>query len=250
METPSPEQLLGLDSSHVVLLDPEASIGQVSLHPATARAFLSLRREAACDGLDLRVVSGFRSFERQLLIWNAKARGERALLDADEREIDALSLSPQLRVLAILRWSALPGASRHHWGSDFDIVDAAALAPGARPSLCVADFGSDGMFRQLGAWLDERVDGSPESGFFRPYDGTGGGVSREPWHLSHAPLAAQCQIRFDAPRLRRLLADADLALWATVSTSLEELLARFASVDATRYPPPWRNALLEVAARA
>lgn len=249
MKTPSPEQLLGLDSSHVVPLDPEAAIGSVSLHPAAAGAFLALRREAARDGLDLRVVSGFRSFERQRLIWNTKARGERALLDADEQELNALSLPPETLVLAILRWSALPGASRHHWGSDFDIVDAAALAPGTGPSLCAADFSGGAIFGHLGAWLDERVDADPESCFFRPYDGTGGGVSREPWHLSYAPLAAHCQARFDAERLRSLLAEADLALWTTVDHWLEELVERFVSVDAARYPPPWRDALLPVSVR-
>ncbi len=34
------------------------------------------------------------------------------------------------RVAAILVWSALPGASRHHWGTDCDVIDAAALPPG------------------------------------------------------------------------------------------------------------------------
>ncbi|MCZ8486094.1 D-alanyl-D-alanine carboxypeptidase family protein [Vibrio lentus] len=29
--------------------------------------------------------------------------------------------SEQQKLSAILRWSALPGASRHHWGCDFDV---------------------------------------------------------------------------------------------------------------------------------
>ena len=39
-------------------------------------------------------------------------------------------LSPAERIEAILRWSALPGASRHHWGTDLDLIDAHAIQPG------------------------------------------------------------------------------------------------------------------------
>jgi len=31
------------------------------------------------------------------------------------------------KIASILRWSALPGTSRHHWGTDLDIIDAKAL---------------------------------------------------------------------------------------------------------------------------
>lgn len=240
---------MGLDDGHLVDLGPAASLGPARLHPVTVQAFEALRAEAARDGIDLRVVSGFRSFDRQLLIWNAKARGERTLLDAEERELDALSLSAESCVLAILRWSALPGASRHHWGSDFDVVDAAALPPGVAPSLLAAEFSGNGRFANLGRWLDEHLEAVSAGSFFRPYDGAGSGVAREPWHLSHAPLSARCEAGFDAGILRDALADAGLAHWDTVSGMLGELLRRFARVDATRYPPPWRH-LLEDPLRA
>ena len=28
-----------------------------------------------------------------------------------------------------MRWSAIPGSSRHHWGTDLDVYDAAAVTP-------------------------------------------------------------------------------------------------------------------------
>jgi len=52
---------------------------------------------------------------RQAEIWNAKAAGLRPVLDANEQPIDTGTLSERELVFAILRWSALPGASRHHW---------------------------------------------------------------------------------------------------------------------------------------
>lgn len=95
------------------------------LHPQVREAFLKLQSLAALDGIDLQLISAFRPYERQLEIWNSKARGERELLYDNGRIIDFNSLSPEDLMWTILRWSALPGASRHHWGTDFDVFDAA-----------------------------------------------------------------------------------------------------------------------------
>jgi len=47
-------------------------------------------------------------------------------------------------VRAILHWSALPGASRHHWGTEIDVIDRAALADGRKAQLIPAEYGADG----------------------------------------------------------------------------------------------------------
>jgi len=91
--------------------------------------FAALRRAARHAGLELVAVSGFRDFDRQLEIWNAKYAGTRPVLDAAGALLDMAVLEPAQRIDAILRWSALPGASRHHWGTDFDLIDAGAVPP-------------------------------------------------------------------------------------------------------------------------
>jgi LAS superfamily LD-carboxypeptidase LdcB len=106
-------ELTGRAATHVA----EAAGLAATLHPRTATAALALREAAAADGIDLTIVSSFRDFARQEAIWNAKYRGERPLLDRQERELDAARLDVRERVDAILLWSALPGASRHHWGT-------------------------------------------------------------------------------------------------------------------------------------
>ena len=88
-----------------------------------------MRAAAAADGIDLVAFSSFRDFDRQLAIWNGKFRGERPMQDRAGRPLDALALTPAERVAAILWWSALPGASRHHWGTDIDVMDAARCPP-------------------------------------------------------------------------------------------------------------------------
>ena len=64
------------------------------LQPEVWLAFDQLAREAAKSGINLMLASGFRSFERQLLIWNAKANGERPVLDgrSDQHSVFAGSL--------------------------------------------------------------------------------------------------------------------------------------------------------------
>lgn len=155
---------------------------RTAIHPAAAEAFRTLARDAAEHGIQLAIASGHRDYERQRRIWNAKAGRSRALYDRHERPLaddadDAAVLD------AILTWSAIPGASRHHWGTDFDIFDA-AKKPRAALSLTQAEAAED--FAELYAWLAQALPGTP---FFRPYARDRGGVAVEPWHLSYRPLA-------------------------------------------------------------
>ena len=177
-----PRELTGRARTHVVDLD----VPRCTLHRDAVEPFLAMRGAALAAGLDLIAVSSFRDFDRQLAIWNAKFRGERPLLDRASQPLDARALAPEERVEAILWWSALPGASRHHWGSDFDVIDRAALPAGTAPQLVPAEFAPGGPFARLDAWLEANMH---RYGFFRPYVRDRGGVSPEPWHLSYAPVA-------------------------------------------------------------
>jgi LAS superfamily LD-carboxypeptidase LdcB len=176
----SPEQLTGRVRTHVMEL-PEP---RCTLHPAAAQAFLQLRAEAARSGIDLIPASSFRDFPRQLSIWNDKYYGRRPLLDAAGRPLDAKQLSDQQIVEAILLWSALPGASRHHWGTEIDVIDRAALPAGHQTQMVPQEYRAGGVFEQLGQWIPQHC---ADFGFFLPYDVDRGGVQPEPWHLSYAP---------------------------------------------------------------
>ncbi len=222
----SPQQLTGRTREHIVeLADPPCS-----LHHAVVEPFLALRAGARAAGIDLVPVSSFRDFARQLAIWNGKCRGEREMRDADGKLLDAATLDDDQRVSAILLWSALPGASRHHWGTDFDAIDAAAMPAGYRPQLIGEEFAPGGVFARLGAWLDAHA---ARFGFFRPYGTWRGGVQPEPWHLSYAPVANQAMRQFSAATLAAVLQGAELDAGAAVQRRLPEIYARYVSnVDA------------------
>src|SRR5579884_2627588 len=116
-----------------------------TLHAAAADALGAMRNAARAAGIDLAVISGHRDLSRQVAIWNAKFRGERRLLGRDGAALEPSRLTERELVDAILNWSALPGASRHHWGTDADVIDRAAMPPGFRPQLLQEEFAPGGV---------------------------------------------------------------------------------------------------------
>jgi len=214
------EQLTGRVSTHVL----EVSHPPCMLHPDAARAFAALARAAAQEGIELAAASSFRSFERQLTIWNDKLAGRRPLLDRDGRTLQAASLDEEAGVRAVLQWSALPGASRHHWGSEIDVFDRAALGGQAGPRLVPGEYAPGGLFERLSVFLARQA---AHYGFFLPYDRDRGGVQPEPWHLSYAPVAVEALPALTLPVLVEALRAAPLAGAATVERLLPEIHARY-----------------------
>ena len=194
------------------------------LHAQVSTPFSRLRRAAARAGFDLVPQSAYRDFDRQLRIWNAKFNGETPVNDVSGRPVEALALTPAQRIDAILVWSALPGASRHHWGTDLDLIDRAAIPSGYRVQLLAEEYAASGPFGPLAAWLETNA---ARFGFFRPYRGVLSGVQPEPWHFSFAPLAEPARRALSAAELRAALRDAPLAGRDFVLERLEELHARY-----------------------
>ncbi|ABL99852.1 D-alanyl-D-alanine carboxypeptidase-related protein [Shewanella amazonensis SB2B] len=193
------------------------------MHPAAAKAFAAMQHQAAKAGIKLAVTSGYRSFERQLAIWNAKATGKRPLLDAKGQPLDGSSLDADKLIDTILLWSALPGCSRHHWGTDLDVFDAARIEKDAL-KLEAWEYAKDGPCHALANWL---IESGEAFGFFLPYQAGKSGVSPEPWHISFAPAAQFAINQFDTNLLRSVIAASDMALKDTVLLRLDTLVERY-----------------------
>ncbi|MFI4969383.1 MAG: D-alanyl-D-alanine carboxypeptidase family protein [Lysobacterales bacterium] len=120
------------------------------LAPRAARAFARMRTAAAEDGIELQIVSAFRSAEYQLGILKRKLeRGQ---------SIDA-----------ILAVSAAPGYSEHHSGRALDLT-----APGY--TALEEEFGNSPAF----AWLSAQAR---RFGFALSYPrGNPHAIAYEPWH--------------------------------------------------------------------
>lgn len=220
--------LVGRTEAHL------APAGDIKLHRAVLAPLLELERAAQAAGFELTVASGFRSFERQLAIWNGKASGARPLHDDHGQPLQATALAPTALLAALLRFSALPGASRHHWGTDFDVFDARALPAGATLQLTPAECAPGGIMHPFHCWLDRYLAGQRE--FFRPYCRDRGGVAPEPWHLSYAPLSRALEGAHSPRLLAQTLAEAPLALIAEVIPRLPQLYDRYTRVPLSLYP--------------
>lgn len=213
----TPEQILGLQDYHTI------EVGQQRLDAHTAHAFVSLQEAAARDGFALEIISSYRNFDHQAWIWNQKACGQRPVLDINSMPIDIRQLSPEQLVDEILNWSALPGTSRHHWGTDFDVYDAKAISPETL-KLIPQEYENHGPCAPLFRWLSEHAD---EYHFFWPYASERGGIHVEPWHLSYAPRSNQALHDFPEALLYQILDQGQVKLKEVFLPRLPQILKKY-----------------------
>ena len=226
-------QLTGRERAHLVPFQ-----GEHWLHPDAANALQVLRDKARLAGFELALASSFRSYGRQLAIFNGKASGERPVHDDRGARVAMSQLQPGEQLEAILRFTALPGTSRHHWGTDIDVYDAAAVPVDYRVQLTPSEVAPGGVFDEFHCWLDQCMARGDSNGFFRPYAVDRGGVAPERWHLSYAPVSMGCGLP-GADDLLALWRETGLLLLDEVERQLPQLLERYAAVPEGWCPGPW-----------
>lgn len=192
----------------------------------TLESFLLLKEAAREAGFELEIISAFRSFERQQKIWNDKASGKRVLLDKNERPLDFNTANPEEILQAIMYFSAIPGASRHHWGTDIDIYDA-KKKEAKDVELTQSECTNGGAFCELHNWLDEMILKNKSFGFFRPYDEDLGGVAPEKWHLSYSPLSQNYLEEYSLELFQKNLELSDISFKEVLLSRLDELYFQY-----------------------
>ncbi|WP_251359427.1 M15 family metallopeptidase [Kangiella sp. TOML190] len=222
----SDQQLIGLDQAHLLKIEDNSELlGQkFQCHHEVLIPLAKLIRQSEKDGIPLRVVSSYRSFEQQLAIWNRKYYQDILLNLRDGSQVSSQELAGKERVDAILHYSAIPGTSRHHWGTDFDLFDAGAIDQGYQVKLTEQEFSEQGPCANLHQWLEEMMQ---DYGFFKPYANDLGGVACEPWHLSYQPIAQPALKEFPQQLLRATLEESDLGGKEFVLPRLESLLQKY-----------------------
>lgn len=214
--------LLGKTKDHLVPVEGT----KYFVHQQMLQSFLRLQKEAEVAGFDLQIISAFRDYERQLNIWNAKARGERPLLDDEGNTLNYADLSPKEIMFAILRWSAIPGCSRHHWGTDIDVYDGKTQRA-EMVQLVPAECENNGPAAALHDWLDARMMQDSAFDFFRPYKTDRGGVSPERWHLSFYPLSRRYLEACTYSIFKKNIEQSPLLLKEELLSHAEEIYQRF-----------------------
>ncbi|MEI8174818.1 MAG: M15 family metallopeptidase [bacterium] len=141
----------------------------------TYTAFLKMEKSALLDNVNLHIVSATRNFDYQKNLWNNKWTG---VTFVDGKDLSKSIKDGQERFEKILEYSAAPGTSRHHWGTDIDIN-------GVNPNY----FDTKEGIKQY-EWLKINA---PLFGFCQVYnikdDYRPTGYNEEKWHWSYLPLS-------------------------------------------------------------
>lgn len=220
MSPVSDNQWLGLHNNYLVDVGTNHR-----LHRDVVDDFTAMQQAAAQDGLDLQLVSSYRDFARQTAIFNRKWRGETAILDKNSHPLRPDTLSDEEKLHAILMWSALPGGSRHHWGTDFDVYDKTSVEKlNGRFDLVESEYERGGPCYLLACWLEQHM---ARFGFFRPFSESTGGVAREPWHLSHSAVSKRFEKARNIQALENALSESEIEGKATILAMLPSLYNRY-----------------------
>lgn len=176
------QQLIGQDTLTInldLLLGKKeiiATTKEFNLLPQVALAFKAMQTEAKKDGIDLKVVSSFRSYAAQKRIWNRKYK----------RFISEGLTGPEA-IKKIIEYSTLPGTSRHHWGTDIDLIEGSKIVEG---DVLLEEHFHQGAYQKLHRWLQKNAT---RYGFDIVYtnDSLRKGFLYEPWHYSYTPLSKE-----------------------------------------------------------
>ncbi|MDX1909408.1 MAG: M15 family metallopeptidase [Bacteroidia bacterium] len=138
-------------------------------------AFEQLHAAALRDGVRLTILSATRNFDYQRRIWEDKWNGTRLV---EGQNLARALPDPVTRARKILRYSAMPATSRHHWGTDFDL------------NALENSYFTTGEGLKVYTWLRTHA---ATFGFGQPYTAKGParpeGYEEEKWHWSYLPLA-------------------------------------------------------------
>lgn len=217
--------LTGQTQSHLIHHN-----GQL-IHPQIKTDFQALQNAAQKAGFELAIASGFRDFERQKTIWDQKFLGIRPMLDDANQRIDVNQLTEDEIVHAILRWSALPGASRHHWGTDLDVFAKNTLAKNESLKLEPWEYLS-GHQADFFSWLKQNI---AKFGFFLPYpknnDNTKRGIAFEPWHISHQASASTLQANLTQDVLQKVIKATDIKGKKAILAQLDSIYSHYVAIN-------------------
>ncbi len=155
------------------------------------QAFLRMKTEAKKDGINIEVVSAYRSFDRQ-----------REIFEKKYKKYTSQGETPENAIKKIIEYSTIPGTSRHHWGTDLDLIDGGVPRP--KQVLQADHFHGEGVFCKFKEWMDAN---SERFGFYLVYTDapTRKGFKYEPWHYSYAPVSVPMLQKYKQLEIKKII---------------------------------------------
>lgn len=165
------------DTSFVPIAAKYTTKSGIYLRREAYAAFEKMHAAAAADGVKLTILSATRTFADQKTIWENKWNGNTPV---GGNNLSTAAPDPVERAKTILRYSSMPGSSRHHWGTDMDLN---SLENG---------YFSNGVGKKTYEWLQAHA---ADYGYCQPYTVIGpdrpNGYQEEKWHWSYMPIATK-----------------------------------------------------------
>ncbi|MEG1200006.1 MAG: M15 family metallopeptidase, partial [Algoriella sp.] len=161
------------------------------LLPEVAKQFELMKSEAQKAGFKIHVVSSYRNYTYQNGIWERKYKANQAKKIAAKQNIDK-----------IIEYSTIPGTSRHHWGTDLDIIDATKGIPS--DPLNEKHFNVGGSMHKFKLWLDENAS---KYGFYLVYTDNVNrkGFKYEPWHFTYKAISKPMLDEYKKLNIKKVL---------------------------------------------
>jgi zinc D-Ala-D-Ala carboxypeptidase len=162
-----------------MMIEPKhTTLDNAYLRKDAYNSFKKMYAEAAKEGIQLTIISATRNFAAQKLIWEGKWRGK--IKAEDGSNLAQKIPDPIQRALKILEYSAMPSTSRHHWGTDMDLINLNNV------------YFEKGKGAKAYQWL---LLHAATFGFCQPYTQKGAarptGYNEEKWHWSYQPISQQ-----------------------------------------------------------
>ena len=159
----NPEQ----DSMFVEVPSKYCIMRKEYIHKDVLEPFIAMYEAAEKDGVRLGIISAFRSFDTQKWLWNQRYYN---------------SSNPISVASSVLKYLAMPGTSRHHWGTEVDLMS-------TKLYYYETD---DGKYSYQ--WL---IDNAANFGFYQVYTlGRETGYNEEKWHWSYIPIAKEFLLQY------------------------------------------------------
>ncbi len=148
------------DSLFLPIPRNKCRLKQEYLHRDALQPYLDMYEAALKENVNLEVISVTRTFREQQIIWETRWDRSLPAIDAAKK---------------VLRYIAMPGTSRHHWGTEIDVL-----------SSQISYYNTAKGKREY-QWL---LDNAHKYGFYQVYTaGREHGYNEEKWHWTYLPVS-------------------------------------------------------------
>ncbi len=216
-------QTIGLESTHCVELKTIENQSLLVNH-YVSDDLENFWHAANAAKIQITILTSRISFAEQLEIWNDLWLGYQPVYSRHGRPLNIAAMSKIEKYKAICLTTALPGLSRYHWGTDFEIG--------------IGSQANNSDTASLEHWLNKNLS---SFGFYRPYVKYDGGVAEQPRQISHREQSTAISECFDFDAHREYLESSDISDRSFILEQLQHYREKYFILNTSSQQIPLKN---------